>query len=199
MTKTPRQRRKEKNKSTILDAATQLIFKRGIENVSMRDIAQAADYSPAALYKYFDNKEAIIRQIMAQKNQGLIELLDQVDKQLSPAQYLVKLCLTYIRYGLDDPAYITLLNNLDSGRRSKTDQVDQQSPYLVFYNAVQSWAEHDNIKLTARYGSEEITYSLWAMIHGAVTLRLNQLKDFEGDFEATDRQTVQAFLTGLNS
>jgi AcrR family transcriptional regulator len=199
MAKTPRQRRKEKNKSTILDAATQLIFKKGIENVSMRDIAQASDYSPAALYKYFDNKEAIIRQIMMQKNQHLMNMLDEVDKQLSPDEYLVELCLTYINYGLKDPAYITLLNSLGSGRRSKNDSVDQQSPYLIFLNAVLFWAEQENIKLTDQYGSEEITYSIWSLTHGAVTLRLNQLKDFEGEFESADRRAIEAFLIGLNN
>ena len=61
MNKTPRQRRKKKNEESILDAATQQLYEKGIENISIREIAKEADYSPAALYKYFYSKEAIIQ------------------------------------------------------------------------------------------------------------------------------------------
>jgi len=197
MTKTPRQRRKQKNKETILDAATQLLNQKGIENLSVREIAKAADYSPAALYKYFDSKEAIIRAVIARENLKLVEKLAQVDRTLSPQERLVELSMQYIDYSLENPQFIALINSLTSARRSRKDPVPQGSPYIVFFEAVKTWAESDQVRISNDYGFEEITYALWSLIHGMATLRFGQLRDFEADFASTNRRSIELFLRGL--
>jgi len=194
---TPRQRRKAKNRAAILDAATHLIVTKGFENVSLREIAKTADYSPAGLYKYFRSKLEIIRAVSARENQKLLEFLATVPSDLSPKERLVELCLHYIRFSLENHAFLTLINNLPSGRRSKDQPVPPDSPYLVFYRAVGTWVQQDSILLPPDYDIEDVTYALWTQIHGMATLRLSQLKDFEADFEATNRRTIEIFLHGI--
>ena len=199
MSKTPRQRRKEKNKETILDAATQQIYEKGIENISIREIAKEADYSPAALYKYFDSKDTIIQAVQARENQQLIHKLEEVDPTLPPYQRLVELSLQYINYCLDNPQFIALINSLTTARRSQSDPIPQQSPYMIFLEAVRAWVVSDQVRLSDEFGFEEITYALWALIHGAATLRFSQLRDFEADFARTNRHSIELFLKGINS
>jgi len=199
MRKTPRQRRKEKNKESILDAATQQLYEKGIENISIREIAKEADYSPAALYKYFDSKEALIQAVQVRENQQLIQRLAQVDPTLSPHQRLVELCLQYIDYGFENPQFLALINSLTSARRSQSDPIPQQSPYLVFLEAVRDCVESEQVQLSGEFGYEEITYALWALIHGAATLRFSQLRDFEADFDGTNRRSIELFLKGIHS
>jgi AcrR family transcriptional regulator len=194
---TPRQRRKAKNRTIILDAATHLIVTKGFENVSLRDIAKNADYSPAALYKYFRSKVEIMQAVSNRENQKLLDLLGTVGLNLSPQERLVKLCLLYIQFSLENQAFLALVNNLPSGRRSKQQPVSPGSPYLVFYQAVQTWVHDENITLPPNYDIEDVTYALWTQIHGMATLRSSQLKDFEADFEATNRRTIEIFLNGL--
>ena len=90
MIETPRQRRKAKNQASILDAATHLLVTKGFENVSLREIAKQADYSPAGLYKLFDSKAAIIKAVHARENQQLLDLLATVPNTLSPMQRLIE-------------------------------------------------------------------------------------------------------------
>lgn len=194
---TPRQRRKAKNRTAILDAATHLIVTKGFENVSLREIARTADYSPAGLYKYFSGKMEIIQAVSARENHKLIEILSSVPSDLSPKKRLVELCLLYIRFSLENHAFLTLINNLPSGRRSKDQPVPPDSPYLVFYRAVETWVQADGIPLPPDYDVEDITYALWTQIHGMATLRFSQLRDFEADFEATNRRTIEIFLNGI--
>ncbi|MBC8504149.1 MAG: TetR/AcrR family transcriptional regulator [Chloroflexi bacterium] len=193
----PRQRRREKKINAILDVATSLIVEKGLENVSLRDIAKNADYSPAALYKYFDNKAAIIHAVFNRENQQLIDLLQTVSNDTPPMQKLIVLSLLYIQYCLEHSVYVTLINSVSSGRTSKEQPVDDSSPYLVFFVAVKDWVEGDGIALNQNYGLEEITYSLWALIHGMATLRQSQLKDFDADFESINRHAIEQFLTSL--
>ena len=197
MTETPRERRRERNKNAILDIATELIQSNGIENISLREIAKHADYSPAGLYKYFDNKAAIIQAVQARENQKLIALLQTVSSELSPTQRLVELSLLYIQYALDNSVYLVLINSLSSGRKTKEQPVPTTSPYVLFLNAVDAWGQQEGIKFQPDYGLEEITYTLWSLIHGMATLRVSQLKDFEADFQSVNRRSIEFFLSGL--
>ncbi|MEN0067375.1 MAG: helix-turn-helix domain-containing protein [Myxococcota bacterium] len=45
----------------LLAAAARLIAERGVDRVSMTDIATASDMSKAAVYRYFPNKAALVR------------------------------------------------------------------------------------------------------------------------------------------
>ena len=197
MTETPRERRREKNKNAILDIATELIHSNGIENISLREIAKHADYSPAGLYKYFDSKAAIIQAVQVRENQKLIELLQTVSSDLSPTQRLIELSLLYIQYSLDNSVYLVLINSLSSGRKTKEQAVPATSPYVLFLNAVDVWGQHEGIKFQQDYGLEEITYTLWSLIHGMATLRVSQLRDFEADFQSINRRSIELFISGL--
>ena len=197
MKETTRERRRERNKNAILDTAAELIQRNGIENISLREIAKYADYSPAGLYKYFDSKAAIIQAVQARENQKLIELLQTVSGELSPTQRLVELCLLYIQYALENSVYLVLINSLSSDRKTKEQAVPATSPYVLFLNAVDAWGQHAGIKFQPAYGLEEITYTLWSLIHGMATLRISQLKDFEADFQSVNRRSIELFLSGL--
>lgn len=52
-TLTPRERRAQRTRDAILEAARGIISKKGVEALSIRSIADAIDYSPAGLYEYF--------------------------------------------------------------------------------------------------------------------------------------------------
>lgn len=197
MAQTPRQRRKAKSRESILDAAARLIVTKGYENVSLREIAKLSDYSPAGLYKHFDSKMAIIQAVQERENGKLLEFLATVDANISPEDHLIELCMRYIRFGLDNRVFVTLINNLSSERKSKAQPVPTGSPYLVFFQAVHSWTEAESIVNNPDYGLEEITFALWSLIHGMTTLRLNQLKDFEADFDSATRNTLKIFFNGL--
>ena len=49
----------EHKRELILNAAKQIFAEEGLEGASLRAIAVRAGYTPAALYFYFESKEAI--------------------------------------------------------------------------------------------------------------------------------------------
>ena len=198
MTLTPRQRRKEKNRELILDSALKLISTRGFENFSLREVAKDADYSPAALYKYFDSKQGMVEAVHVRENRKLIKRLKTVSDNLAPKQRLLEMCMIYIQFSLENQAYLSLVNNMVSPRKTKEQSVPLDSPYGVFLQAVSEWVSAEEVAISDDYGLEEITYALWAQIHGMATLRLNQLKDFEADFDSVNRHTLEKYLHGLS-
>ncbi|MCB9487307.1 MAG: helix-turn-helix transcriptional regulator [Deltaproteobacteria bacterium] len=60
----PRVRRKRLAKRTaILDAAMDLIEDKGLEGLTLQDVAAAMDFAPAALYRYFPSKDALVGEL----------------------------------------------------------------------------------------------------------------------------------------
>jgi len=74
---TPRARRHDANGERILDTALQLVADGGLEALSMARLAAAVDYTPGALYRYFDSKDALLSRLVARVLGEIDELLRQ--------------------------------------------------------------------------------------------------------------------------
>src|SRR5437868_8252770 len=59
-----RQTGSDLKRTLILDAARKVFEADGLDGASLRAIAAAAGYTPAALYFHFDSKEAIYAQVL---------------------------------------------------------------------------------------------------------------------------------------
>ena len=55
-----RERKKAATRKSLADAALRLFLDRGYDQVSIRDIAEAADVSTTTLFKHFPSKEALV-------------------------------------------------------------------------------------------------------------------------------------------
>lgn len=60
---TPSERRRARTRSSTLKATEQVFVKEGEEGLSIRRLAEAIDYSPAAIYKYFVSKNELIDEL----------------------------------------------------------------------------------------------------------------------------------------
>ena len=56
-----REREREEVRRKILDAARDLFATEGYENVTMRKIAEAIEYSPTAIYGHFEDKDDLVQ------------------------------------------------------------------------------------------------------------------------------------------
>ncbi|MCB1000148.1 MAG: TetR family transcriptional regulator C-terminal domain-containing protein [Acidimicrobiales bacterium] len=65
----PRPRLDHVRKSQILSAATEVLSERGYANTRVVDIARAAGTSPAAILYWFDGKDELLAQALAQREQ----------------------------------------------------------------------------------------------------------------------------------
>lgn len=68
----------DSKRQTIIDSATRLFLAQGFRQVSMEKIAAAAPVSKATLYHYFDSKEALLAEVIAQVSGTLLHTMSQV-------------------------------------------------------------------------------------------------------------------------
>ncbi|MCR4856558.1 MAG: TetR/AcrR family transcriptional regulator [Erysipelotrichaceae bacterium] len=80
------QKLKDEVRQAIITAAKEEFLERGYEDASMRSIAQKAGITVGNIYRYFDNKDDLNRQILAQTSDDIKDLLrsfriDSLSKQ----------------------------------------------------------------------------------------------------------------------
>lgn len=195
----PRERRHQKTKATILQAARELISERGLEGLSLRELARRTDYSPSGLYEYFESKEAIINEISTEGFARLAEYLKRAPVSLSPSARLVEMGLAYLDFARDHPEHFMLIfTNFTFKGTSSDDPIESDSPYHILLQAVQVAIDAEEFKPQEGYSLEEIAYSLWSLVHGMAMLRQTYLRHFQADFDTIHRRALELFATGLN-
>lgn len=99
-----KEREREKRKELILNAAEEIIISEGIDNISIRKIANKIEYSPAIIYYYFKNKDEIINSLMTKGYKRILSTLTSVttsDKE--PKEKLKEGLNKYILMALSTP------------------------------------------------------------------------------------------------
>jgi AcrR family transcriptional regulator len=193
--KNTRQRRHEKTKRYILSEAKKLIRKNGVDKFSLRGLAAACDYSPAALYEYFSNKEALLATIAKQIELDLREYLVSESAELDD---LIKLGAQYIAFAKNQPEdYLLLFMSFSSGRKSESDVLPENSAYMVLVNLITELVNSGQIVLESEVGVEEISYNYWVLLHGHVMMQLTMLRDYKADFESIESRMLSRFVASL--
>jgi AcrR family transcriptional regulator len=99
----------ELKRALILDAARKVFEADGLDGASLRAIASAAGYTPAALYFHFDSKEGIYAEVL---RGSLVNLGTAVNRATmrakTPADRLRAAALAFFRYYDDNPRDLDL-------------------------------------------------------------------------------------------
>lgn len=103
-TPAPKSSRRELLQESILEAASTLFIQRGFQGTSMGDIAEAMGVTRTAIYYYFRNKEAILRELTTEITGMAGKQAAQVDDTNSdPMEALRQLVLQHARLILGHP------------------------------------------------------------------------------------------------
>src|SRR5215472_14434041 len=73
-------RQREGTRQEILDAARELFVHDGYANVSMRKIAEKAEYAPGTIYLYFRDKSEILESLCEETFAKLHKRLENIEK-----------------------------------------------------------------------------------------------------------------------
>lgn len=177
-----REARLERNRDEILAAARQLVLEKGTETFSLREVARRADYSPAALYRYFDNKDALLGEIATMAIKTLGSYLTQVPTDLPPKERLVQLGLAYLRFAKENPEQLTLVfNKMSIPVTSWRMYAEHAWPFTIVVDAVRDGVSQGVFSLPKNIEPEDAALGFWSLVHGAATLLQAHLSTIEDD------------------
>lgn len=112
-----KEREREERRELVLNVANEIIKEEGIDNLSIRKIANRIEYSPAIIYHYFRDKDEIINHLMRKGYQKIISVLSSVQaSENEPEQRLKEVARKYIDMALQMPdEYKSIMLNTSPG------------------------------------------------------------------------------------
>lgn len=113
----PRQRRRAANRERILDAAGELVFGEGVDELSIKKVAEAADYTAGALYRYFPSKDALLAAVVVRAVDELREEVSARAKEGTPLLSVVAQSMACVDFARERASMFSLLTTLISDRR----------------------------------------------------------------------------------
>ncbi len=183
-------RDKEKNelRKKILEAAKEVLFEKGFDNLTMRAIAERIDYSPTTIYLYFRNKTDLTENLLEYAFEQLVNTLGSIDQFMytkNPVGLLKEGLCTYIRYGAEHPHFYRMMTTsiIEISNKSLTlkEGSMNEKAFAFLESGVQNCVEAEAIEAK---DSRTIASMLWAAIHG-LTMILIDIPQFPlGDKDA---------------
>ena len=90
-----KERQKAELRQRILDASLRILEREGFDAVTMRKVAEAIEYSPAAIYLYFDSRAQIAQALGRRAFLQLLDYLRSAEPLPDPAARLYALAQAY--------------------------------------------------------------------------------------------------------
>lgn len=112
----PAERRRQKVRGAILEAAERVFSVEGEAGLSIRRLAEEIDYSPSAIYKYFGSKEELVDELKEAFFGRLMQSVDRAALQTLTFDQRIRKCFTtYIEVAVERPHhYLAAFSSLGS-------------------------------------------------------------------------------------
>jgi AcrR family transcriptional regulator len=104
-----RERKKERTREAIIDAALDLFATRGFDATTIEDIAAAAEVSPRTFFRYFDSKLDVVMARNAAKDEDhgdFVTLLDARPAGEGPLEAMCNIIHEFLGDRVDDPSVV---------------------------------------------------------------------------------------------
>ena len=168
-------REKEELKALILKAARKLFVERGITQTTIRNIADAIDYSIGTVYVYFRDKNEILHALHTQSFADLGGQFKVLYNVKDPMERLRAMGKVYIIYGLENPDMYDLMFTLKAPMEFlETIQKDEwdegKAAFDVLKTTVKECMDAGHFK---GHKLEPLSFLIWSCVHGMCSLEIS--------------------------
>ena len=185
----------------VLQAARQIYLREGLGGLSMRKVARDAGISATAIYRHFDDKEAMLISVAAQGSHLFMHYLSRGLKGNCPKERLELSGQGYLDFALEHSGYYRIMF-MSSPHDSGLDKLCEQSAKdfaPTFQFLVDRVRECITEGILKKGDPDSIAATIWASCHGLVSLRLADLLAHldEDQFRDFYLESTRAMLRGL--
>ncbi len=193
MKTSPRDRRHDLTRQKILDIARNLLLTEGVQGISMRILAEKADYSPAALYKYFDSKEAIIEALRQEAWQRLATFEPEPPPAgtTSLADLYVRSGRNYLRFANQYPEYYQLIMSTTETGPTSLEEFKQNPSFVELLRFVEVAVTAGEFQLPDGYSPLHLAMLSWFTVHAISLLNLTMMSKCQEEFEPLSLEVLE--------
>lgn len=166
------ERERRAKRALIIDAARELFAQRGIEAVTLREVAQRIEHSTTAIYVHFKDKQDLVDQMVREDFAAFNSALIAAAATRDPLARLGDLGDAYVRFALTMPRHYQLLFMTPAKatpEHTDADILPGSEGYELLHSTVGACIAAGLFRpeLTDNDG---IAQAIWACVHGLVSL-----------------------------
>lgn len=181
-----KERERSEMRKLILEAAQRLFLENGYEKVSIRNIADAIEYSPATIYLYYKDKNELL---FALHQHGFAKMVAEFAPLLhvkDPFERLKEMGRSYIRFAVENPELFDLMfiMNAPMDKLDTEDWVEGDQAFGLLMQVVQDCI---NAGIFKPRDVRVVAMMIWSGIHGYTALFLRKRL---GMFAECDREPI---------
>jgi AcrR family transcriptional regulator len=195
---TPRERRRDVNRERILEAARKILLSEGLSGLSMRALAEQIDYSPSALYKYFENKEEMLQAIRKEGWQRMTALTQsKVSETMSPPEKLLVSGKAYLDFAETYPEHYLLMFDSPDIQNISVSEIDTNPRFSTAVNILEEGVASGDFKLPPGFTPVLLGLQMWISLHGISMLRLTAMRNHRAEFDVMVEQMMRTQIANL--
>ncbi|GAA1258056.1 TetR/AcrR family transcriptional regulator [Pseudonocardia aurantiaca] len=177
---TPRRRRRgtgHELRTVVVRVATDLLASTGdVDTMTMRDVASAAGVTTPSVYRHFPDKEALVREVLAERFAEFTNLLQDAAAAAGdePLARLAAMAAAYVRAGLAEPGhYRVMFSATNSGWGGLGLDPADPHPGAAAHQALVD-ATTACLPPSTHAEAPLLATELWASLHGLVDLQITK-------------------------
>lgn len=169
-------REKEALKMLILKGAKKLFLERGIEQTTIRNIADEIDYSVGTVYVYFKDKNAILHDLHSIGFQELGGYFTELFAIKDPMERLKKMGFTYLKFAMENSEMYDLMFIVKAPMEFIESSENQAwNEGADTFNALKKTVEECmNQGHFEGHSLEALSFMIWSLVHGMCCLEIRQ-------------------------
>ncbi len=167
----------------ILAAARELFAREGVESVTMRRIAEAIEYTPAALYTHFADKNDLLRTLCREDFGALTRLSLRLADIADPVQRVRTLGLMYVQFAVQHQSHYRFMFMTKHPEDLAPDAEDlarmndpDEDGYAFLRVTIEAAMASGRFRVDVQ-DAELVAQMFWAGVHGVASLEITHSKD----------------------
>jgi AcrR family transcriptional regulator len=179
-----KEREKEQRRNAIIDAAEQIFFSKGVDNATMDEVAEKAEFSKGTLYLYFKNKDELLHAIVGRGLEILYDMFkDAAGKEKKGIDKIKALGRAYFEFYKKEPDYFTAMLHQET-YKADPDIIEKNPNYARcneignnIFRLMQEAVTTGIADGTIRQDLDPVKLSLVLWSHSAGTLHIFKTKE----------------------
>jgi AcrR family transcriptional regulator len=168
-------------RTLIIDAARELFVTKGVDAVTMREIAKRIGYSATSIYLHFADKESLIRAICDTDFLALAVSLKSIFQITHPLERMHALGRGYAAFALSHPNHYRLMFMtqhvpIDPAQSSLKQNNAEQDAYFQLKSVVKEVHNVGYFRADL-HDVDLIAQTIWAGMHGVCSLQITMSQD----------------------
>jgi AcrR family transcriptional regulator len=189
-------------KNALIEEALRMVEEEGVERISLRDITKRVGTSRSAIYRHFDSKEALMREVVMAGFARLAAHLEPAltREGLGTIERFRTMAERYMEFARSYPAlYRMIFGERAMQARESVHDIEDPMQQTGFHALKSLVKRAQNEGLIKKEEPMIVSTVIWAMMHGQASLLIDGHLHVRENFDALFEMSFNTLLEGLST